>query len=154
MSTPTIPPPPCFVFQLRALQRPVAALQLYVRLVVAGWRGGAGTATASTSATAAAAAAEARSGGGLINSHQLVQQQQQQQQEQRNKRALREASLMSAFRELCWRYPDAARVAARWVSFGRSGTGGGEGGSAVCRCGTPVSLVAFGEKLVYVSAIW
>jgi len=39
--------------------------------------------------------------------------QQQQEQEQRKKRAVREASLMSAFRELCWRYPDAARVAAR-----------------------------------------
>ncbi|CAN0441376.1 unnamed protein product, partial [Laminaria digitata] len=105
--------------ELRALQRPVAALQLYVRLVVAGGQGIA-TATA-TAAAAAAAAAEARVGGGLVHSHHQQQQQpqQQQQEQERKKRALREAGLMSAFRELCWRYPDAARVAARAWERGR-----------------------------------
>ena len=88
------------VLQLRALQRPVAALQLYVRLVSA-----AGARRLGEGRNAAIAGGG--SSGALTGSSTHSQQPQQQ------KRAAREASLMVTLEDLCWRYPDAARVAAR-----------------------------------------
>ena len=92
--------------QLRALQRPVAALQLYIRLVAAaGGREEGRRASAEGSGGGGGAL-----GGSSTHSQQQLQQQQRQKQQ---KRAAREASLMLTFEDLCWRYPDAARVAAR-----------------------------------------
>ncbi|CBJ30639.1 conserved unknown protein [Ectocarpus siliculosus] len=90
--------------ELRALQRPVAALQLYVRLV---------SAAGARREGRNAAIAGGGSSGALAGSSTHSQQQQQQ------KRAAREASLMVTFEDLCWRYPDAARVAARAWERGR-----------------------------------
>eukprot|EP00752_Nemacystus_decipiens_P016769 g15006.t1 len=98
--------------ELRALQRPVAALQLYIRLVAAAGGKGGGRRTF----------AEGGGGGGgaLAGSSTHSQQQQQQQHRQKQqKRAAREASLMLTLEDLCWRYPDAARVAARAWERGR-----------------------------------
>lgn len=77
------------VVQLEALHRPVAALQLYIRLLAARGRTG-------TDAVSAAV--------GVLGQAQLQQQQ--------RKRASREMSLMRAFGELCRRYPQAAHIAA------------------------------------------
>ncbi|CAM9845652.1 unnamed protein product [Hapterophycus canaliculatus] len=97
--------------ELRALQRPVAALQLYVRLVAA-------------AAAARRTSVEGSGGGGgsgaLGGASTHSQQQQQQQQKQKlQKRASRETNLLLALEDLCWRYPDAARVAARAWERGR-----------------------------------
>ncbi|CAN0527107.1 unnamed protein product, partial [Ectocarpus sp. 12 AP-2014] len=89
--------------ELRALQRPVAALQLYIRLV---------SAAGARREGRNAAIAGGGSSGALAGSSTHSQQHQQ-------KRAAREASLMVTFEDLCWRYPDAARVAARAWERGR-----------------------------------
>lgn len=96
-----------FCFQLRTLQRPVAALQLYVRLLAAR-----GDRTGNLSV------------GGGNGSGVLAQSQLQQTQ---HKRAGREAALLRVFADLCGRYPEAARVAARYChsKYPRDLWGGG-----------------------------
>lgn len=108
-------PTPWLVYQLRALQRPVAALQLYTRLVAAAGGGGGkggeeGRWASAGGGGGGSGAAAAALGGSPAHSQQ---QQQQRQKQQQQKRAAREASLMLTFEDLCWRYPEAARAAAR-----------------------------------------
>lgn len=84
----------------------MAALQLYIRLVAAAGGKGRGSGRKTI-------AERFSSGSSLGRSSIHSQQQQQQLQQQQQQRAAREASLMLALEDLCRRYPDAARAAAR-----------------------------------------
>lgn len=111
--------------QLRALHRPVAALQLYVRLLSARGQG------QRTEGDGGSADHGKGSGAGSPWTQQSHQGQQQQQNQ--HKRAAREKALMLAFRELCRSYPDAACVAARYVIVHYMHQTGGNGTGLVIR---------------------